>query len=35
MPKSPSRPELFCAALYTLTGGKLKGRTALDAATAT
>jgi hypothetical protein len=26
MPKSPSRPELFCAALYTLTGGKLKGR---------
>jgi hypothetical protein len=25
MPK-PSRHELFCAALYTLTGGKLKGR---------
>ncbi len=24
MPK-PTRPELFCAALYTLTGGKLKG----------
>ena len=24
MPK-PSRHELFCAALYTLTGGKLKG----------
>ena len=25
MAKPPSPPELFCAALYTLTGGKFKG----------
>jgi hypothetical protein len=25
MPKAPSPRDLFCTALYTLTGGKLKG----------